>query len=440
MNMIDIITKKKRGTELSSNEIRWLISGVTDGSIPDYQISAWLMAVIFKGMSDPERVELTLSMAESGDMMDLSALPGIKGDKHSTGGVGDKTTLIVAPLAAACGLTMAKMSGRGLGFTGGTVDKLEAIPGFRTELSPDEFLACVNKTGLCVVGQTGKLAPADKKLYALRDVTATIDSIPLIASSIMSKKLAAGADCILLDVKTGSGAFMKTLDSSRELARAMVDIGNGAGRQCAALITDMDIPLGNAIGNALEVREAIDVLKGGGPEDLVEVSVALAAALLRLASRLEPDKFPNSEEESLALVHEKLANRDALKLFGAMVASQGGNDGIIEDVSLLPHAEVILELRADSCGYITEMNSEAVGTACVMLGAGRLTKDDKIDHSAGIVLRKKAGDWVEAGEVIAEIHAKNEEQAVNGINMLREITKTAKTPPEPRRLIYGLVE
>ena len=440
MNMYDLIQKKRRGGHLNDEEINWLVSGVTDGSIPDYQLSAFLMAVCWRGMSGGETLALTLAMARSGDMMDLSALPGVKGDKHSTGGVGDKTTLIVAPVAAACGVTMAKMSGRGLGHTGGTVDKLEAIPGFQTSLSPDRFAQVISETGLCVVGQSGHLAPADKKLYALRDVTATVESLPLIVSSIMSKKLAAGADCILLDVKTGAGAFMKTTQDSMELARAMVDIGNGAGRSCAALVTDMEIPLGYAVGNALEVKESLEVLRGGGPDDLARVSIALAAALLRLAARRDPERFPSSEEESVAAVKNAISSGAAFKKFCDMVTAQGGDAETLTDPSLLPAAAVTRPVLSRQSGFVSRMDAEGVGMASVLLGAGRRKKEDGIDPGAGIVLARKTGDAVREGDVLAVLHTSTDALAAQGEEAFMQSVSVSGERPAERPLIFGAVE
>ncbi len=440
MNMIELIQKKKRGLEMTPTEIDWLVAGVTDGSLPDYQLSAWLMAVCFNGMTDAETLELTMAMARSGDIVDLSDLPGVKGDKHSTGGVGDKTTLIVAPVCAACGVTMAKMSGRGLGHTGGTVDKLEAIPGFTTSLDAGRFFEVVEKTGLCVVGQSGNLTPADKKLYALRDVTATVESLPLIASSIMSKKLAAGADCIVLDVKTGSGAFMKTTEDAIALARAMVDIGNGAGRTCAALVTDMERPLGLGIGNSLEVCEAVEVLRGGGPEDLREVSIALASALLRLAARREPGSFPSGVEESEAAVKKAISSGAAFDRLREMVRAQGGDDGALTDTSKLPRARSVYTVVSPSDGYIYSMDTERVGMASVLLGAGRLTQNDRIDHSTGIVLARKTGDSVSKGEVIAWLHTSDEDRAKRVETEFLKALTILRERPEDRPLLFGIVE
>lgn len=406
MNFIDLIRKKRDGFELSKEEIEFFAFSAADDSIPDYQISAMLMAMFLNGLNERETLELTEAMARSGDMVDLSAVDGIKGDKHSTGGVGDKTTLIVAPIVAECGVKVAKMSGRGLGHTGGTVDKLESIPGFRTSLSTDEFTEIVNRCGLCVAGQSGKLCPADKKLYALRDVTATVDNIPLIASSIMSKKLAGGADCIVLDVKCGSGAFMKDEESAKQLAEKMVEIGRGAGRKIAALITDMDVPLGYFIGNSLEIIEAVKTLKGNGPEDLTEISILLAAKLLQLAGK-------GDFEECKALARSKIDDGSALRKLAEMVCLQGGNADYILNTDLFSKAEHEYEITAWESGYIAHMNAEGIGSVCVELGAGRLRKEDKIDPSAGIILYKKTGDRVEIGEKIAALYCSDESMFEN---------------------------
>ncbi len=402
MRMYDIIQKKRDGNELSKEEISFLIQGYVDGSIPDYQMAAFLMAVYYKGMTENETHLMTMEVARSGDMVDLSAIEGIKVDKHSTGGVGDKTTLIVAPIAAACGVKVAKMSGRGLGHTGGTVDKLESIPGYQTTLSREDFFKVVNETGLSVIGQSGNLAPADKKMYALRDVTATVDSIPLIAVSIMSKKLAAGSDCILLDVKTGSGAFMKTLEDSIALAAEMVNIGENAGRKTMALITDMDTPLGEAIGNSLEVKEAVATLKGNGPDDLTEVCLHLAANMMVLAGL-------GSAQECMDKAKKAIEDGSALQKLIDMVEAQGGNGDVIRDTTLFEEAKCSYEVLAKEDGVIQAMDTEKCGIASVMLGAGRETKDSPVDLSAGILLHKKTGDVVKRGDVLATMYAAKEE-------------------------------
>lgn len=401
MRMYDVIAKKRDGGELSTEEIYEFIDGYVKGEIPDYQASALLMAIYFNGMNDREILDLTMSMANSGDMVDLSPIDGIKVDKHSTGGVGDKTTLIVAPIVAANGVKVAKMSGRGLGHTGGTVDKLESIPGFKTALTQEEFFNVVKQTGISVIGQSGNLTPADKKLYALRDVTATVESIPLIASSIMSKKIAAGSDCILLDVKTGSGAFMKTVDKSIELAQEMVRLGENAGRRTCALITDMDVPLGNNIGNSLEVIEAVNTLKGNGPADLTHEILYLAANMMELAGL-------GNEEECLSKAQAVIDDGSALQCLIDMVKAQGGDASVIENTDNFVKAKYSYEVKAPVSGYIASMNTEGCGIASVMLGAGRETLDSPIDMAAGIIIGRKTGDEVKAGDVIATLLADDE--------------------------------
>ncbi len=396
MRMYDIIMKKRDGFPLNDSEIDFFVSGVTDGSLPDYQISALLMAIFLRGMNEQETAKLTLSMAHSGDMVDLSPIEGMKADKHSTGGVGDKTTLVVAPVVASCGIKVAKMSGRGLGHTGGTVDKLESIPGLRTAFEMQEFFDIVNKTGIAVIGQSGNLAPADKKLYALRDVTATVDNISLIAASIMSKKLASGSDVILLDVKTGSGAFMKTEEDAKKLADAMVDIGLRAGRKCDAVISNMDVPLGIAIGNSLEVMEAVDVLMGKGPKDLVDDCVILATKILVLSGM-------GSYEDCEKLVYEKLANKEALTKLCQMVEAQGGDPEYITNSQKFAKPKYSLEVKALKSGRISFMDTQKIGITSVVLGAGRATKEDAIDYAAGLYVHKKTGQDVAAGEVVATL-------------------------------------
>ena len=398
MRMYDIIAKKAEKKELSRQEIEFFVLGYTDGTIPDYQASALLMAMFICGLSDDETAVLTDCMARSGDMLDLSSLRNTV-DKHSTGGVGDKTTLIVAPIVAACGGTVAKMSGRGLGHTGGTIDKLESITGYNTALSGEEFLSLVSKTGIAVVGQTGNLAPADKKIYALRDVTATIASLPLIASSIMSKKLAAGAKNIVLDVKTGSGAFMKSLEDSIALAEKMVEIGKQNGRNTAAVITDMNRPLGNAIGNALEVAEAVEVLKGK-QGDLYEVSIALASLMLSLVHGC-------SEQDAEKMAKDAVSSGKAFDKMCEWIASQGGSVDTIKDTNLLPKAKYSLDLKTKS-GYICSMDAEKIGIAAMLLGAGRRKKEDSIDYSAGIILHKKTGDFLGEDEAVCTLYCNDE--------------------------------
>ena len=401
MRMYDLIAKKRDGGALTASEIEYMVNEYVAGTIPDYQMAAFLMAVYLKGMTEEETVAMTVAIAHSGDMVDLSAIEGITVDKHSTGGVGDKTTLIITPMVAACGVKVAKMSGRGLGHTGGTVDKLEAIPGFQTSLDRDKFFEVVNTTGLSVIGQSGNLAPGDKKIYALRDVTATVDCIPLIASSIMSKKLAAGSDAILLDVKTGSGAFMKTVEDSILLAETMVKIGENAGRKTAALITDMDIPLGNYIGNSLEVIESVETLKGNGPADLTEVCLQLAGNMLYLAGK-------GTIEECIAMAKKTIEDGSALERLAAMVEAQGGDPSVIWDTEKFAKAPFAYEVRSEVDGYIAKMDTESCGIASSMLGAGRETKDSEIDFSAGIIINKKVGDYVEKGDLLATMYASKE--------------------------------
>ena len=401
MRMYDVILKKRQGIELTDSELQWLIHGYVAGDIPDYQMSAFLMAVIFKGMTPKELGAFTMAMAYSGDMVDLSAIKGIKVDKHSTGGVGDKTTLVIASLVAACGGVVAKMSGRGLGHTGGTIDKMESIPGLRTELSEEEFRNQVNNIGVAVIGQSSNIAPADKKIYALRDVTATVDSIPLIASSIMSKKIASGADAILLDVKVGSGAFMKTIDDARLLAQAMVDIGNANGRIVKAVITDMDRPLGQAIGNALEIAEVIQTLKGRGPQDLTHECLVMATHLLVMSEKGDYDNC-------YSMVQTALQNGAGLAKLRELIVAQGGKGQVVDDTSLLGSARFTYDIRASKAGYIAHMNTEDCGIASVMLGAGRIVKDGPVDMTAGIVMHKKTGDAVVAGDVLATLYANDE--------------------------------
>lgn len=431
MRMYDLIERKKRGQRLEGEEIRQIIEGYCKKEIPDYQMSALLMAIWFNGMDEKELTDLTYAMAESGDTLDLSGIEGKKVDKHSTGGVGDKTTLIVAPIAAACGLKVAKMSGRGLGHTGGTIDKLESIPGYRTTIPREEFIRNVNVSGLSVIGQSGELAPADKLIYALRDATATVDSIPLIASSIMSKKLAAGADCIVLDVKTGSGAFMKTEEEAFELARTMIKIGENAGRKMAALITDMDTPLGRAVGNSLEVIEAVEVLKGEGPQDLLEICLELSAKMLELAGL-------GDEEECRAKAREAVDSGKAFEKLVEMVSLQGGDTEVIKNTQLFKKAEYVYPVYAGKDGYILKMDAEKIGEAAMMLGAGRKTKEDKIDMSAGIILAGKTGDKVAEGEEIAYMYTNITDPDIvsDAEKCLRSAYIYADEKPEKKPLIY----
>lgn len=431
-NMIDIITRKKRGEALTAEEIRFFVDGFTRGMIPDYQAAAFLMAVYFRGMNEVETAQLTQAMVESGDIVDLSEIPGIKVDKHSTGGVGDKTTLVVGPIVAACGVPVAKMSGRGLGHTGGTIDKLESIPGFRTALPKERFLSTVKSIGLSLIGQTGNLVPADKKIYALRDVTATVDNISLIASSIMSKKIAAGCDAIVLDVKTGSGAFMKTIDEAVALAKAMVSIGEHVGRRTIALITDMDRPLGRAVGNALEVREAVETLKGRGPADLTEVCLHLAANMLYLAGK-------GGLEECLAMAKKALASGAALEKLRAVIEAQDGDARVADDPSLLGEAPVVHEVKADRAGWVARINTEQCGLAAVLLGAGRQKLEDAVDYQAGIVLDVNLGSRVEAGQVIARLYTSDAAKLGPAEQRLRDALTIGPEPAKVPPLIHARV-
>lgn len=399
MRMVDLIVKKQQGKELSKEEIRFVVEGYTAGEIPDYQVSAFAMAIYFKDMSDLERMELTMAIAESGDQIDLSAIEGVKVDKHSTGGVGDTTTLILAPLVASTGVPVAKMSGRGLGHTGGTIDKLESIPGFQVEISEERFIELVNQNKVAVVGQTTDITPADKKLYALRDVTGTVDSLPLIASSIMSKKLASGADAIVLDVKVGAGAFMKTAEAAEELAHAMVKIGNLAGCQTMAIISDMSQPLGRAVGNALEVQEAIETLKGNGPSDLEELCLELGSQMVYLGGKAE------DLDSAKALLKEKLANGEALEKFKQFVAAQGGDPHVADDYTLMPQAAYTHEVVAEADGYVMNIVADHIGVAAMLLGAGRATKESEIDLAAGLMINKKVGEAVKKGESLVTLYA-----------------------------------
>lgn len=433
MRMVDIIAKKRDGGKLSKQEIEFFVKGVVDGSIPDYQASSLLMAICLRDMDEEETLNLTQAMVMSGDRIDLSSIPGVKVDKHSTGGVGDKTTMILGPIVASCGVPVAKMSGRGLGHTGGTIDKLESIPGFNTELTQQEFIRTVQNTGLAVVGQTGNLVPADKKLYALRDVTATIQSIPLISASIMSKKLAAGADAIVLDVKVGSGAFMKTVDEAKKLAQAMVGIGKGAGRKTVAVITDMDRPLGKAVGNALEVKEAIEVLKGKGPEDITEVCITLAGKMLELAGA-------GDFETCTAKARQKITDGTALEKLRQMIEAQGGNGGVADNVELLPKASHTKEFLASDNGYLEAVISDRLGMASMMLGAGRATKESTIDPAAGIVILKKPGEEVKKGEPLMILHANDTALFEAAMAELERAIVISKSRPEHVPLIIDVVE
>lgn len=430
MRIYDLIEKKRDGGELTTEEIDFFIKGVTDSSIPTYQVSAMLMAIYFRGMTDRETSDMTLAMAHSGDVMDLSVIKGHTVDKHSTGGVGDKTTLIVAPIVAACGGIVAKMSGRGLGHTGGTVDKLESIPGFKTEMSVQDFLSCAQENGLCVIGQSGNLTPADKKLYALRDVTATVDSIPLIASSIMSKKLAAGNKSIVLDVKVGSGAFIKDVDRARLLARKMINIGNAAGRNVRAVLTNMDVPLGHAVGNALEVKEAVEVLNGRGPEDLKKVCIALASNMISLVNGIDAEKA-----EDMCLL--AISSGAALERLRKMVIGQGGDVSYIDSPEKFKtslYSENILSPRG---GYIARMNTESIGISSVILGAGREKKEDSVDFAAGIIIKKKTGDEVRKGDVLAVMYTDKKEALPVAEERYLQALIFSDEKPEDEILIYG---
>jgi pyrimidine-nucleoside phosphorylase len=431
--MYDLIIKKKKGEALSTEEINYMISGFTDGSIPDYQMAAMTMAICFQGMTPKETVDLTLAMRDSGDVLDLSAIRGIKVDKHSTGGVGDKTSLALTPIVASLGVPVAKMSGRGLGHTGGTIDKLECFPGFTTEISEETFIKNVNEIGIAIAGQTKNLAPADKKLYALRDVTGTVDQLSLIASSIMSKKLASGSDAIVLDVKTGNGAFMKTMEASVALAKAMVSIGNMAGKKTAAVITDMDQPLGYAVGNSLEVIEAIETLKGNGPKDFKEVVFALGGQMLLLSGRAE------SKEEAKALMEEVIANGKALDKLAEFVKAQGGDPAPVYDTGLLPVAEKTEAVTAPQDGYIHRILAEDIGIACMTLGGGRETKESAIDLSVGIILQKKNGDKVSAGETLAVIYGNDTKKIAAAKEKVQKAYEIRETPIEKTPVVLQYI-
>ncbi|AWB43779.1 pyrimidine-nucleoside phosphorylase [Paenibacillus sp. CAA11] len=431
MRMVDLIAKKRDGKELSKEEIDFIIQGYTKGEIPDYQVSAMAMAIYFQDMTPRERADLTMAMVNSGDTIDLSAIEGVKVDKHSTGGVGDTTTLVLAPLVAALDIPVAKMSGRGLGHTGGTIDKLEAIQGFHVEITEDEFVKLVNDSKIAVIGQTGNLTPADKKLYALRDVTATVNSIPLIASSIMSKKIAAGSDAIVLDVKTGAGAFMKTAEDARELASAMVSIGNQVGRKTMAVISDMSQPLGFAIGNSLEVKEAIDTLRGQGPKDLEELCLALGRQMVYLAGKAA------SLEEAEEKLREVIRSGKALEKFKEFLRNQGGDDSVVDHPEKLPTAAYKIEVPAKTDGVVAEIVADEIGTAAMLLGAGRATKESEIDLAVGLMLNKKVGDKVKAGESLVTIHANTEnvDQVMQKIYDNIRIADHAEAPV----LVHGIV-
>ncbi|XID93659.1 pyrimidine-nucleoside phosphorylase [Paenibacillaceae bacterium WGS1546] len=430
MRTVDLITKKRDGGELTEAEIGRLIRGYTDGTIPDYQMAALAMAIFFRGMTPAEMAHLTMAMVRSGDTIDLSGIAGIKVDKHSTGGVGDTTTLVLAPLVASVGVPVAKMSGRGLGHTGGTIDKLESIPGFHAEIDNEQFIGLVNRNGLAVIGQSAKLTPADKKLYGLRDVTGTVNSIPLIASSIMSKKIASGADAIVLDVKTGDGAFMKEMSEAKELAACMVDIGNRVGRRTIAVLSDMSQPLGSAIGNALEVREAIDTLKGVGPRDLTELTLALGSHMAVLAG------VSSGAGEARAMLEEAISSGRALEKFKAFLAAQGGDASVVDDPDRLPGARTKLDVPAKEAGFVSAIAAERIGVAAMLLGAGRATKDSEIDLGVGIVLHKKIGDAVAVGEPLATIYA-NGTNADEAMDILYASIPVRSKPVTPPALIVG---
>ena len=433
MKMYDIIDKKRQGYQLNKNEIEYFIKEYVKNNIPDYQVSALLMAICLKGMTDEEITNLTIAMANSGDTLDLSQINGITVDKHSTGGVGDKTTLIVGPIVASLGCKVAKMSGKGLGFTGGTIDKLESIDGYKTNIKRQDFLNQVNKIGISLISQSENLVPADKKIYALRDVTATVNSIPLIASSIMSKKIAAGSKCILLDVKVGSGAFMKTIEDATKLAQTMVNIGNMAGRETKAVITNMDIPLGHEIGNILEVKEAIDVLKGNGPEDLTYICIELATYMYMMCTK-------KSKEESMALVKKALNDGSAFKKFRELVIAQGGNVNLIDNPELFLKPKYTIELKAKNSGYIEHIDTGKIGIISCNLGAGRNKKEDAIDYTAGITITAKTGEFVNKGDVIAKLYTskKFDIQELNAM-YLNAITISKKQPPKPQ-MIYKIID
>ncbi len=431
MRIVDIIERKQNGEELTEHEIRFVVEGFTAGEIPDYQMSAWMMAVYFKGMTEREAAHLTLAMVESGDRIDLSAIEGVKVDKHSTGGVGDTTTIVLAPLVASAGIPVAKMSGRGLGHTGGTLDKFEAIEGFQIEQTPERFIELVNQNKVAVVGQTGNLVPADKKMYALRDVTSTVQSIPLIASSIMSKKIASGADAIVLDVKVGDGAFMKTVEQAEALAHAMVRIGQEVGVTTLAVLSDMNQPLGHAVGNALEVKEAIDTLRGEGPSDLTELSLVLGAQMLLAAGRV--DDF----EAGKALLQEKIDSGEALDKLRTFIESQGGDASVVDHPERLPQAKYQIEVTAPTSGYLSHWKAHDVGVACSLLGAGRIEYTDTIDYAVGVMIHKKVGDSVAEGEAVATIYANREDvsEVMEQLQTSFEISDSA----EPLTLIKEVI-
>jgi pyrimidine-nucleoside phosphorylase len=433
MRIYDIIMKKRDNYELTKEEIEYFVNGFTKGEIPDYQISALLMAIYFSGMNEEETLNLTMAMAHSGDMLDLSKIEGIKVDKHSTGGVGDKTSLVVGPMVAALGVPVAKMSGRGLGHTGGTIDKLESIPGFSTVLTEEKFIENVNEHKIALVGQTANLAPADKKLYALRDVTATVDNLSLIASSIMSKKLASGADAIVLDVKTGSGAFMKEENDAIELARAMVKIGNGAGRNTVAIVSNMDEPLGNAVGNALEVKEAIDTLKGEGPEDLLELSLVLGAYMLISAG------VTDDVDMGIKMLRDTIYDGSAKEKMREFIMAQGGDGNVVDDTDILQKSSIVMDIVAQKSGFIERIDTAEIGMASLLLGGGRENKESEIDLSVGIVLKKKVGDKVEKNDVVATLYANDLEKLKIAKERLENAYEFSKTPTKKQRLVKWII-
>ncbi|WXR61889.1 pyrimidine-nucleoside phosphorylase [Peptostreptococcaceae bacterium AGR-M142] len=434
MRMYDLIKKKRDGKELTKEEIKFFVDGYVKGEIPDYQVSALMMAIYFQKMTNEETVNLTREMMHSGDVVDLSKIEGIKVDKHSTGGVGDKTTIALAPLVAACNAPVAKMSGRGLGHTGGTLDKLEAIPGFSINLEDEKFINNVNTHKVAVCGQTASIVPADKKLYALRDVTATVDNLSLIASSIMSKKLASGADAIVLDVKTGSGAFMKTQDDSFALAKAMVDIGNGMDRETIGVITDMDQPLGCAVGNSLEVIEAIETLKGNGPKDFTELCLTLGSYMLVLS------KVAKDFDEARAMLEDAINSKKALEKLKVFIEAQGGNPLVVDNYELLPKANLEVDVKATKAGFINKIDAEEIGIGALILGAGRETKESEIDLSAGLKLLKKVGEKVNEGDVIARLYLNDESKKDSAYDRVLNAYKVSDIKPEERKLIYGIVD
>ncbi len=432
MNACDIIFKTKRKQPLSYDEIKWFIDGYVNGEIPDYQVSAWLMAVCFNPLTTEETKNLTLIMRDSGETTDLSSINGVTVDKHSTGGIGDKTSLIIAPICAACGIAVPKMSGRGLGFTGGTIDKLESIPGFSVNLEFDKYVENINTVGTSIIAQSGNLVPADKKLYALRDVTSTVDSIPLICSSIMSKKLATGSDCILLDVKIGNGAFMKNIDEAEKLARLMTEVGNEAGKKCLAVITDMNQPLGHAIGNALEVIEATEILKGLQKSRLYELCIILASNMLKLAGK-------GSIDECKKMAEGSIENGSALKKFGEMIEAQNGDSSFIEDYSLLPQSEHKLEMRASKDGFISSINSEEIGFAALLSGAGRSKKDDLLDYSAGIIMNCELGKEIKRGDLLLTLYSNSKDKLQIAMLKAEGAIIISENKPKIEPLVYATI-